>query len=314
MKASERNQWREGLVYGLGAYGLWGLVPLYFVTIAHVSPMEILAHRVVWSLVFLALVVTVARRWPEILRVVQTPSLRKQLTFSALFIACNWFVYIYAATSKQVLQTSLGYFINPLFSVVLGLLVFREKLSKLQWAAVGMAAVSVGVLLLTVGRLPWIALTLAFSFGMYGLVRKQVPVDGLTGLMVETLVLAPVALGYLIYCHLTGILALGNRGITSDGLLLLAGVVTSLPLLCFGQAARRLPLSALGFLQYLSPSIQFVLAILVLGESATPETYATFGCIWVGLALFSLDSLRRYQGARRSAPLILPASAGEPSA
>jgi chloramphenicol-sensitive protein RarD len=282
---------RQGLLYGFLAYGTWGLVPFYFKAIASVSPAEVLAHRIVWSVVFLFLLVCLVRRWPDVVRGFRVRSLRRRLTATAVLIALNWLVYIYSVSSKQLVQSSLGYFITPLVNVLLGMLFLGERLRPGQWAAVGLAVVGVLNLVLLGGRFPWLALTLAGSFGMYGLLRKQAAVDGMTGLAVETTILMPAAVGYLVWLAWTEELALGSSGLQLDTLLMLSGVVTTIPLICFGQAARRLRLSTLGFLQYLSPSVQLVLAVFVFDEEMSQARIVSFGFIWVALAVYSLEAV-----------------------
>ncbi|MBI3410324.1 MAG: EamA family transporter RarD [Planctomycetes bacterium] len=290
---------REGMIYALVAYGSWGLVPLYFVALRDVVPAaEILAQRVVWSLVFLALLIALSHRWQSLWLALRTPWVRWNLILSALLVGCNWYLYITAVVSHQVAQGALGYFINPLVNVLLGMLFFRERLRPLQWVA--LAAACTGVVLLTVnaGEFPGLALALAFSFGFYALVRKKLPVDGLIGLSAETLFLWPLAGAYLVYLHASARASLGADSLRLDLLLMGSGVVTAVPLLCFGQATQRLPLSTLGFLQYLSPSLQFLLAVLVLGEDFDAERLLSFGFIWAGLAVFTVDSIRSHRLSR----------------
>jgi chloramphenicol-sensitive protein RarD len=297
--AARESLAREGLLYGLGAYVSWGLVPLYFSPMSeHVPPGEILAHRVAWTLALLAIVITFARRWGDLGRCLRSRKLLLALTLSALLIAANWFVYILCVAWGRIVHASLGYFLNPLVSVLLGMFVFRERLRGLQIFALLLAVAGVARLLFEADDLPWLGLTLAFSFGFYGLVRKLAPVDGLIGLSVETIVLTPLAVSFLLALHVTGQLTFGSQSRRIDVLIACSGVVTAIPLLCFGQAARRLPLSTLGFLQYLSPSIQFGLAI-AMGEPITPARMTCFGLIWAALAVFSFDSLR---SARRPDP------------
>jgi chloramphenicol-sensitive protein RarD len=270
------------------------LVPLYFKAIAELPPLEILAHRVVWSVVFLAGLVTLGRRWPELARCFRSARVLGALLASAVLVAVNWLVFIHAVETEQVLQTSLGYFITPLVNVAFGLAFFGERLRGGQWLALALAAAGV-VFFPASGRLPWIALTLAVSFGLYGLVRKVTAVDGLVGLTVETVLLLPAALGFLIYQLASGTAAWGSAGPAAAWLLPLSGVVTAVPLVCFGQAARKLDLSVLAFLQYLSPSLAFVLAVVCFGEPFEPAQMVCFGCIWVALAIYSLDSVRAYR-------------------
>ena len=291
---------REGFLYGLAAYGWWGLVPLYFRWLKDdVSPSEMLAHRVVWSLGFLAVILSASGRWGEIARALKTPSLVGPLTLSALLVALNWLVYIFSVSAEKIVQASLGYYITPLMSVLLGLAFFRERLRPLQWVALALACVGVGYLTQASGEFPVIALTLATSFSIYSAVRKKVPVDGLTGLSVETIVLTPVALGYLILLDRRGELAFSVYDGPLVWKLMLSGVVTAIPLLCFGQAARRLPLSTLGFLQYFSPSIQLLVAVYLFHEPVPGGGWGSFLIIWAALGLFTVDSVRTYRRAAR---------------
>jgi chloramphenicol-sensitive protein RarD len=292
------------LAYGLAAYGLWGVIPLYFWALRSLPPVEFLAHRIVWCLLFLVVVLTLSRRWPAVFRALGTPRTRRLLTVSACLVAVNWLVYIYSVATERVLHSSLGYFINPLFNVLLGLVFFRERLRPAQWLAVALAAAGLAYLVWAAGELPWIAPALAVSFGLYGLVRKVTPVDGLTGLAVETLVLTPPAAACLLWWAAAGSSSFGHNGWHFDALLMLSGVLTALPLLCFGQAARRLRLSTLGFLQYLAPSTQFLLAVYLFGEPFRPEQQVGFGCTWVALLIFTADSLlaQRRQLVERRKP------------
>jgi chloramphenicol-sensitive protein RarD len=282
---------RGGLVYGLLAYGLWGLVPLYFKALGSVPPIQILAHRIVGSVVFLAVILTIRRRWPDLLRCLRSPKLLAMLAVSSVLIAVNWYVYIYGVSNNKVMQTSQGYYIVPFINVLLGVLIFRERLRLWQWAAVGLAGVGVLIPVLSLGEFPWIALGVATSFGLYGLVRKVAVVDSLIGLSIETLFLTPVAVTALGYWRHDGSLMFASGDSVTDGLLMSAGVVTAIPLLCFGLAARRLRMSTLAFLQYLAPSLQFLQAALFLDERFTPIKAVSFGFIWTALAVFSLDSV-----------------------
>jgi chloramphenicol-sensitive protein RarD len=293
---------REGLLYGLAAYGWWGLVPVYFKAVADLPAVEILAQRIVWSLLFLAALLGWAGRWGEVVRCFRERRLLLTLLGSTVLIALNWLVYIYSVTSGQLVQSSLGYFLLPLVSIALGMVWFHERLRRLQSLAVALAAAGVLWLTLDTGEWPWIALVLALSFGFYGLLRKRCPVDGLVGLSVEVILLLPLAGLYLLGLALAGELSLGAKGATTDLLLLLSGPVTAVPLLCFGQAARRLPLSTLGFLQYLSPSLALLLAVACYGERFGWAEAVSFGLIWAGLVLYSADLAR----ALRDAPYNFP--------
>jgi chloramphenicol-sensitive protein RarD len=288
---------REGFLYGLAAYGLWGLVPLYFRWLNDVPSFEIVAHRVVWSAVFLAALLVLARRWPRVVECFRIRRLLLPLTASACFVGINWLVYILSVEWQQVVQSSLGYYMTPLVSVLIGLAAFRERLRPLQWFAVVIATAGVVGLTVASGGLPWIALVLAVSFGLYGAVRKKVPVDGLTGLSVETGLLAPFALAYLAWLAQRGEAATGADPWGLGPAVALSGVITTIPLLCFGQAARRLPLSTLGFLQYLSPTVQLVIAVWHFREP--PPSWGPLVLIWVALAIFSADSFAFYRRAER---------------
>jgi chloramphenicol-sensitive protein RarD len=286
----------------------WGVVPLYFNALAPVEPLEILAHRIVWSLLFLALLLTVAKRWGDLLGCLRDRAALRVLLVTTVLIAGNWFVYIYGVSTQQVVQTSLGYFINPLVNVVLGMIFLGERLRRLQWAAVALAAAGVVMLTLDGDGLPWIALTLGCSFGTYGLLRKLVPVDGLVGLAVETTILFPLAAAYLGWLACAGSMGLGAHDTWHDFLLVISGVVTTVPLLCFVQAARRLRLATLGFFQYLSPSLQFAIAVLVLEEPFDLEKLGSFVFIWVALALYTLDSVLAQRKPREAVePAVVPA-------
>jgi chloramphenicol-sensitive protein RarD len=291
------------VLYGLAAYGWWGLVPLYFKAVAELPAVEILAHRIVWSVLFLAAVLTWVRRWPEVVRCFREPRILLALLASTLLIALNWLVYIHSVVSGQLVQSSLGYFILPLISIALGMLWFKERLRPLQLAAVAIAAAGVVEMARAKGELPWIALVLAFSFGFYGLLRKRAPVDSLVGVSVEVVLLLPAAAGYLLYLGATGTQNLGAHGASTDLLLYLSGVVTAVPLLCFGQAARRLPLSGLGFMQYLSPTIALLLAVALYGEEFRRDEAVSFALIWAALGVYSLDTVR---ALRRREPVDSP--------
>jgi chloramphenicol-sensitive protein RarD len=287
---------RAGLLYGLVAYGWWGLVPFYFRWVrTEVAPEQILCHRIIWSGLFLGLILTLKRRWGELARCLSTGTLVRPLLVSALLIAVNWLVYILSVAHDRVAQASLGYFITPLASVLLGMLVFRERLRLLQWLALALASSGVLAIGVAGGEVPWVGLVLAASFSVYGMIRKQVPVDGLIGLAAETALLTPPALALLL-------LGSGAATVAQPSLLarlMLSGVVTTIPLLCFGQAARLLPLSLIGFLQYISPSIQFVLAVGLFDEDLPGESWSSFVLIWAALALFTTDSARQWSQQRR---------------
>ena len=287
-------------MFGVAAYGCWGLFPLYWSHLAPAGPVEILAHRVLWSLVVVAGLVVVGRRAAAVRAVVRDLVRLRKLTGAAVLIAVNWVTYIYGVTSGQVLETSLGYFANPIVTVLLGVLVLGERLRPLQWTAIGAAATAVLVLSVQGGHPPWIALVLAFSFGSYGLLKKTAAVGAVEGLAVETAVLAPLALEFLIALQVSGHSTALAYGPAHLGWLVGAGVVTAVPLLMFGAAAPRVPLATLGVLQYLTPTMQFVIGIAVFDEPLPLLRLIGFLIVWVGLALFTVDLLRE----RGRAPVV----------
>jgi chloramphenicol-sensitive protein RarD len=283
---------RTGVAYGLAAYLIWGFFPLYFKALAGVTPLEVLAHRIVWSVLSLVLLLSLLRRWSGVWRAFAAPRTLLTLCVTTLLIAVNWLVFIYAVGAGKVLESSLGYFINPLVSAFLGVLFLGEKLSRNQKASFLLAAA--GVLLLTVqhGELPWIALTLAFSFGLYGLLRKQATVDALAGLTVETLLLFPLAAVYLGWLVDAGrsVFVVGPPHLTL--LLACSGILTSTPLIWFAAAAKRLRLVTVGLMQYLVPTLHFFLAIFAFGEKFTTVHLLSFALIWAGLMLYTVDAVR----------------------
>ncbi len=287
---------KRGIVYAIAAYGSWGVIPLYFKAVASVAPVEVLAHRALWSFIFLAVIVACLRRWTELGRELRSRKLLVMLGLSTLFIAANWLVFIYAVISGQVLEASLGYFINPLVNVVLGVVFLRERLRPWQTVSIVLALTGVLVLAGFVGEVPWIALILALTFGLYGLMRKIIAVDGLVSLTVETLAMTPAALAYLGCLGATRQATGSSLGLL--GLLALSGPVTTIPLLFFGAAARRLRLSTMGILQYLSPTLQFLLAVVVFQEPFSTAQIVSFGCIWAAIAIYTADSFRAVRQTR----------------
>ena len=287
-----QRSFRIGLAWGLAAYGAWGVFPIYFKAVAAVPALEVLAHRVVWSVVVLAVVLTVQRRWREVAAAVADLRTLAVLGVTAVLIGVNWYVFIWAITTGRILQSSLGYFINPLVNVFLGVVFLGERMSRAGVAAVAMAALGVGWLTVRGGTVPWVSLVLAFSFAFYGLLRKTARVKPVPGLAVETALLAPVALLFLAATASSGGLYFGTGSWRLDLLLVAAGLVTALPLLWFNTAAQLLPLSTLGFLQYLSPTGQFLLAVLVYGEPLDRDRLIAFAFIWAALAIFTVDQVR----------------------
>lgn len=290
---------RLGLISAFGAFGLWGVNPVYWKLLTHVPAFEIIAQRIVWGMLTFAAILFVQSRLRAAFLLLRTPSIRRALLVSTVLIAINWLVFIWAVMSERVLEASLGYYINPLLSVALGALVLGERLNRIQLTAVALAAT--GVLILTTGveGFPWVSLTLAGSFAAYGLVRKVTPVPSADGLFIETLLCTPLALAYLFWLWDAGASVSANADWVTWILLILAGPFTAAPLLLFNLAARRVRLSTLGLVQYLAPSMHFVLAVAFFGEAFTPVHAVVFGLIWMGLALFSWDSRRQYRAQRR---------------
>ncbi|WP_439954154.1 EamA family transporter RarD [Arthrobacter humicola] len=282
-----------GILFGIGAYGLWGLLPLYFYVLHPAGAVEIVANRVVWSLLFCVLLITVTRSWRVLAAAFRDRTVVWPLSVAAALIAVNWLTYTYGVTTGQAVEASLGYFINPLVSVLLGVFVLKEKLRPLQWAAVGIGFVAVGVLTVSYGKLPWIALTLALSFGLYGFVKKRVGprAEAITSLTVETIVLAPVAAATMIFLAVSGSATLAANGAGHFWLLVASGVITAVPLLFFGASARRLPMTTIGLLQYFAPVLQFIVALVVFKETMTPDRWAGFGVVWLALLVLTVDML-----------------------
>jgi len=281
---------RDGIAAALAAYTLWGLVPVFFKQLASVPALEIIAHRVLWSLLLLAGLLAVRGRLGAAWAAAQNPRILARVALASALLTVNWFVFVWAVNVNRVLETSLGYFITPLVSVVLAVAVLHERLRPRQWAAVLLALIGVALEGWRIGGLPWVSLVLAGSFGLYGLLRKQLPLDAANGLLLETACAAPVAALYLVW--------LGSAGqfggaMTIDALLIASGAVTAIPLLLFAVGARRLPLVTLGFLQYIAPSLTFLLAIFYYAEPMSLSRLLAFAAIWAGLALYSADLLLR---------------------
>jgi chloramphenicol-sensitive protein RarD len=299
---------RLGVVFGLAAYSLWGLFPLYFPLLEPAGGLEIVAHRVLWSLLFVAVLLTAVRRWSQVRALVTDRRRLLVLLGAAVLIGVNWLVFVYGVNSGHVVETSLGYFINPLVSVLLGVVVFSERLRPLQWLAVGTAAVAVVVLTVDYGRPPWIALSLALTFALYGLMKKLVRTEAAPGLFVETALVALPAAGVLAVAHSAGDGTFANVGTGHALLLVSSGIATAIPLLLFAAAARRIPLSTVGLLQYLTPSMQLAIGVFVYGEPMPPVRLAGFAIVWVALAVFTADTLRHARASsRRAAVEAVPA-------
>lgn len=291
---------QRGILYAVAAYASWGVLPVYMKLLRHVSPVEILLHRMVWALVFLLVVLAVRRDWAWLKPALKAPPVAVRFAGSAALLSINWFVYIWAVNNDHLVDASLGYFINPLVSVLFGVLLLKERLRPWQWFSVALAGVGVVWLTLRVGELPWIALVLAGSFGSYGLLRKTAKLGALEGLTLETLLLFPLAAAVLMWLGAAGQSAFVHADARTQGLLLLAGPITAVPLLSFAAGARRLPLSLLGLLQYISPTLQFLLGVFHYHEPFDHKKLLGFLCIWSGLAVYSADALRR--GRASAAP------------
>jgi len=293
----------RGALYALGAYLLWGVLPLYFLQLKPTGPFEVVAWRIILAFVFCLLLLTVLRTWRPFLAIVRQPRLMGLTALAGVLIYINWQTYLYGALTNHVIETSLGYFINPIVTVLLGVIVLRERLRVVPWIAIGLAVVAVAVIVIGYGAFPWIALTLAFSFGFYGLVKKQIgpAVDAVSGLTLESLWLLPVAAIQLVFvANLTGI-TLGTAGALHTVLLLLAGAVTAVPLLLFASGARRVPLTVIGLLQFVAPIIQFGIGVWVLHEPMTLERWIGFALVWVALVILSVDSVVASRRHRRAA-------------
>lgn len=297
---NQDRQIRAGLGFGLGAYLFWGVVPLYFKLLDHVGALEIVAHRIAWALPLLLALIVLFRQWRGLLAALRDPAIMRALALSSVLIGINWTIYIWAVTNEHILAASLGYFLNPLVNVLLGVVVLKERLRRLQIVAIGLAAI--GVALLAAGALDtlWISLTLALSFGTYGLIRKVTPVTALEGLTVETAVLLLPSLGWIAWVASRGEAGFGIDPGT-DALLILGAAVTAFPMLLFAAAARRLRLSTLGLLQYIAPSLQFAIGVFVFAEPLGALQLACFAFIWAGLLLYTADSLRAARAEWREA-------------
>ncbi|GAB3660874.1 EamA family transporter RarD [Nocardioides korecus] len=292
------DEQRRGLLLGASAYAMWGLFPLYWPLLKPAGAVEILAHRVVWSMVTMLVLTVVLGRLSHLRAIVRTPRTLALLSVAAVVIAFNWGGFIYGVNAGRVVEVSLGYFINPLVTVLLGVVVLGERLRRLQWAALALAAVAVVVLTVDYGHPPWIAFLLAFSFGSYGLAKKQADVGAVESLTFETVVLLPLALGWLVFLGATGRGGFTAHG-TGHGLLLVTtGLVTAIPLICFGAAATRVSMTTIGLLQYLTPTLQFILGLVVFHEAMTPVKWVGFALVWAALVLVTTETLHHHQRGR----------------
>ncbi|BCL71595.1 putative Permease of the drug/metabolite transporter (DMT) superfamily RarD [Vibrio nigripulchritudo MADA3029] len=294
----EQQRSRQGVIFAVSAYTMWGIAPIYFKALEQVPALEILSHRVIWSFVFLAILLQAGRHWHSVVSVFKRPKTFGLLAVTGLLVGINWLIFIWAVNADHMLDASLGYYINPLLNVLLGMMFLGERLRKLQWLAVFLAAIGVLVQLVVFGSVPIVAIALAFSFGFYGLLRKKINMDAQTGLFIETLVMLPAAAIYVFFIANSATSDMSTNSLSLNLLLFAAGIVTTLPLLCFTGAATRIKLSTLGFFQYIGPSLMFLLAVLVYGEAFTLDKAVTFGFIWGALLVFSVDGIRNSKKSR----------------
>ena len=300
MTQEEQQRTRQGILLAVGAYTMWGIAPIYFKSLSEVSPFEILSHRVVWSFFLLAFLLHVSRSWRKVRDTLTSKPKMLYLVATSILVGANWLIFIWAVNSNHMLDASLGYYINPLINVLLGMFFLGERLRKLQWFAVALAAIGVIIQLIAFGSVPIVAIALAFSFGFYGLLRKKVSLEAQTGLFIETLVMLPIAATYLLFIADSPTSDFSMNPMQLNLLLIAAGVITTVPLLCFTGAATRLKLSTLGFFQYIGPSLMFLLAVLIYGEAFTSDKAITFAFIWGALVIFSFDGLRPSKKNKRA--------------
>ncbi|PMG34648.1 chloramphenical resistance permease RarD [Vibrio splendidus] len=300
MTQEEQQRTRQGVLLAVGAYTMWGIAPIYFKYLSDVSPLEILSHRVVWSFFLLAFLLHIGHSWRKVRDTLTSKPKMLYLVATSILVGANWLIFIWAVNSNHMLDASLGYYINPLINVLLGMLFLGERLRKLQWFAVALAAIGVLIQLIAFGSVPIVAIALAFSFGFYGLLRKKVSLEAQTGLFIETLVMLPLAATYLLFIADSPTSDFSMNPMQLNLLLVAAGVITTIPLLCFTGAATRLKLSTLGFFQYIGPSLMFLLAVLIYGEAFTSDKAITFAFIWGALVIFSFDGLRSNRKNKRA--------------
>ncbi len=290
----EQQRAKQGVLLAIAAYTMWGIAPIYFKALGGIPPLEILSHRIVWSVLLLAVLLHFGQGWANVKQVISQKKRTFLLLCSATLVAINWLIFIWAVNSDMMLEASLGYYINPIINVILGMLFLQERLRKLQWVAVALAATGVLIELIAFGSIPYVSFALAISFGFYGLLRKKINADAQTGLFIETLFLAPIAAVYLLSID-TPTSSMWSNSLNLNLLLIAAGIVTTAPLLCFTGAATRLKLSTLGFFQYIGPSLMFLLAVTVYQEPLTEAKLITFGFIWLALVLFSVDGIHNHK-------------------
>ncbi|MBN1570027.1 MAG: EamA family transporter RarD [Acidobacteria bacterium] len=289
----------KGILHAFGAYFIWGLVPIYWKLLKHVPAIQLIGHRIVWSFMLLIILLFVMRKWPELRKAVSSPRIFLIYFAAAVLCGFNWFIYVWGVTAGYIVECSLGYFINPLLSVLLGVLFLGERLRLFQWISIGLAAAGVIYLTLVYGRLPWIALGLAFTFGFYGLVKKTAPLNSLNGLTLETGILFLPGLLFLLHQDAVGLGAFSHVGLGSDLLMAGAGLITTVPLLMFASAAQRIPLTTIGIMHYITPTLQLLLGVLVYKEAFSADRAVGFGVVCIGLIVFCVESFV----SRRAAPV-----------
>lgn len=297
MQKQQRDTYLSGLFYALACYMMWGVFPLYWKMLSHVPSEQILAHRVIWSVVFLAAMLLVLRN-RHFLIYLKQPRIIGLLFITGILVGGNWGVYIYAINHNHIVEASLGYYMNPLVSVLLGVVFLKERLGKMHLIAVAFALAGVAWLAFHIGRIPWISVILAVTFALYGLFRKKANLESLPGLLIETLLLSPMALGYLWFVNQQGTGVFLNTTLFTNVLLILGGPITAIPLFWFGKAATRIPLSTIGFMQYISPTLQLIIGLLIYREPFSPVYLASFGLVWTGLIIYSVSMMRNYRKRR----------------
>ena len=291
------NRQLAGIGFGLLAYGMWGFFPLFFRQLSHVSPMDVLSNRAAWAFVFVGLLLSLRRQWGKVAAVFRTWQHLAMLALAALLIGTNWLVFLWAVANQQVVASSLGYFLTPLVSILLALLVLKERLNRLEWISVALALIAIANDVIALGSLPWVSLVLAGTFGTYGLVRKKLPVDSTSGLWLETLAMLPVCAAYALWQAQSGHAVFTGHDLRTTLLLACAGALTALPLIAFAAAAQRLDLASLGMLMYINPTLQFLTAVWIFGEPMQSERLLSFALIWLGLLVFSWSAWRKYRQA-----------------
>ena len=290
---------RQGVFFALAAYSFWGFAPIYFKSVQQVPAFEILAHRIIWAFILVFILIVGLKRLNRLKPIIRSPKMMFRLTVATCLLGGNWFLFIWAVNANHMLDASLGYYINPLLNVAIGMAFFQEKMRRLQLFAIGLAIVGVGIQVVTFGSVPWVALALASSFAIYGAIRKRLPVDSISGLWLETTLLVPVMLGYLLFFADSPSADMTANSWQLNVLLMAAGLVTTIPLLCFTAAAQRIRFATLGFFQYIAPSLMFILAVNLYDEPLAESKLITFVIIWSALALYTFDSVIQRQRNRR---------------